>query len=378
MELKEMTVEQLEERKSAIPAELDTDGADLDALEAEVRSINDELESRKAAEAQRVEIRAKVAEGAGEVQDKIETVQEDNKMDVNEIRSSKEYVDAFANYIKSEDDSEVRKLLSENIEGPVPVPTVTEGRIRTAWERSGLMELVRKTYVRGNLRIGFELSATGADVHVEGADPLTEEELTFGIVSLIPQSIKKWIRISDEVMDLAGQEFLDYIYDEVTYQIAKKAEAMLIGLINDAPTTATAEAVSVAELSVDDLGVGTIATALGLISGDAASPVIATTRANWSKLKVSAYGANYAVDPFEGLKVVFVPADALGDTLAIVGDFGYGAQANFPNGGEIRIKFDDLSEAEADLVKIVGREFVALALVADKAFVRIVGGGASE
>ena len=41
MELKEMTVEQLEERKSAIVAELDNEGADLDALEEEVLTLKD-------------------------------------------------------------------------------------------------------------------------------------------------------------------------------------------------------------------------------------------------------------------------------------------------------------------------------------------------
>ena len=45
--INEMTVEQLEERKSAIVAELDNEGADLDALEEEVRSIKAELESGK-------------------------------------------------------------------------------------------------------------------------------------------------------------------------------------------------------------------------------------------------------------------------------------------------------------------------------------------
>ena len=54
MELKDMTVEQLEERKAAIAVELDAEGADLDALETEVRSIKDELESRAAEEAQKV------------------------------------------------------------------------------------------------------------------------------------------------------------------------------------------------------------------------------------------------------------------------------------------------------------------------------------
>lgn len=48
MDFKEMTVEQLEERKTAIDAELDSPEADLDALEAEVRGIKSELESRKA------------------------------------------------------------------------------------------------------------------------------------------------------------------------------------------------------------------------------------------------------------------------------------------------------------------------------------------
>ena len=50
MDLKEMTVEQLEERKSAIVGELDNEGADLDALEEEVRAIKAELEAREAEE----------------------------------------------------------------------------------------------------------------------------------------------------------------------------------------------------------------------------------------------------------------------------------------------------------------------------------------
>ena len=53
MELKEMTIEALEERKSAIVAELDVEGADLDALEEEMRSIVAEMEARKQAEAQK-------------------------------------------------------------------------------------------------------------------------------------------------------------------------------------------------------------------------------------------------------------------------------------------------------------------------------------
>ena len=71
MELKEMTVEQLEERKNAIVAELDNEGADLDALENEVRSIKAELESRANEEAKKVEIRKTVAEAQAPVVEKV-------------------------------------------------------------------------------------------------------------------------------------------------------------------------------------------------------------------------------------------------------------------------------------------------------------------
>ena len=193
MELKDMSIEMLEERKAAIAGELDNPEADLDALEAEVRGINEEIENRKAAEAKKVEIRNAVAEGQGVVIETIKT-EEKKTMTLEEIRSSKEYIDAFANYIKTDDDSECRSLLSENATGGyVPVPSIVEGRIRTAWEKLGLMNLVRKTYIRGNLRIGFELSATGAVVHTEGTTAPSEETLTFGIVELVPASIKKWI-----------------------------------------------------------------------------------------------------------------------------------------------------------------------------------------
>lgn len=194
MEIKDMTVEELMERRTAIASEIDSPEADLDALEAEARSINEELETRKQAETKRNEIRNAVAHGEGEVTDKIET-EERKEMTLDEVRASKEYVEAFANYIKTGRDDECRAvLLSQNVAGgQVPVPTVIEGRIRTAWERNGLMDLVRKTYVRGNLKIGFELSATDAVVHTEGSAAPTDETLTFGVIEMKPESIKKWI-----------------------------------------------------------------------------------------------------------------------------------------------------------------------------------------
>ena len=377
MELKDKTVEELMERRSAIAAEIDAPDADLDALEAEARSINEEIENRKAAEDKRNEIRSAVAQGDGETIEKIET-EERKTMTLEEIRSSKEYENAFANYIKTGDDKECRAaLLTANVSGNVPVPTMVEGRIRTAWARLGIMDLVRKTYIKGNLKVGFEKSADAAVVHTEGSSAPSDETLTFGVVSLTPASIKKWIKISDEAMDLTGAEFLDYIYDELTYQIAKKAQEELIAKITACTASATASTAGVGVVAGTPT-IGLVAQAIGTLSDEAANPVVVMNKGSWSQFKVAQYAAQYPVDPFEGLPVFFdnsLPAytasGTTGSTWMIVGDFGQGAQANFPNGDEITIKFDDLSLAESDLVKIVGREYVGLGVVADKAFCKI-------
>ena len=113
MEFKEMTVEQLEERKAAIPTELDKEDADLDALEEEVRGINEELEARKAAEDKKVEIREAVAAGAGEVEEAIEIREEVSKMEKFGI-DTKEYRDAFMANLVGQATVEQRAILADN------------------------------------------------------------------------------------------------------------------------------------------------------------------------------------------------------------------------------------------------------------------------
>ena len=379
MNFKDMTADELMERRAAIATEIDAPEADLDALEQEARAINEELETRKADEAKRNEIRDAVANGAGET---IETIKEEREipMTINEIRNSKEYVDAFARYIKTGKDEEVRALLTTNatVSGAyVPVPELVEARIRTAWQKLGIMDLVRKTYAKGILKVGFELSADGALIHNEGTNANAEESLVLGIVSLTPVSIKKWITVSDEAFDMSSEEFLYYIYDEITYRIAKKAQEELIAKIVAASTSAASTEVSVAEVDDGAPTVSIVSECIGKLSDEAANPVIVMNKGTWSQFKAAQYAAGYAIDPFEGLPVYFdstlpiYSSTATTGTWLVVGDFGVGAQANFPNGDEITLKFDDLSLAEKDMNKIVGREYVGLGLVADKAFCRV-------
>ena len=378
MEIKTMTIDELNERLAAIPAEMEVEGANLDDLESEVRAINEEIESRKDAEAQKAEIRAAVAEGAGEV---VKTfVTEERKTMTNaEVRNSHEYNLAYAEYIKTGNDAECRALLTENVSGTVPVATYAEDRVRTAWNREGIMSRVRKSYLKGNLKIGWEKSADGAYVHTEAANQaVTEESLILGVTTLTPQSIKKWISISDEVKDMKGEAFLDYIYDELTYQIAKKAADTLVAAIVACTAGGSDNHPMVASITATSVTVGLTAKALAQLSDEAANPVIIMNKQTWGAYKEAEAANGYRYDPFEGLPVVFnnslaaFSAATTGVCYAIVGDLGIGAQANFPNGDEIEIKVDELSKMEYDLVRILGREYVGLGVVAPNAFCKIV------
>lgn len=377
-EIMAMDLDQLETRANEIAAET-AEASDevLDALNEELGAI----EERKAIIAEEIETRAKaikeVVGGAGaevEVVEEIRTETEGEKM---EIRNSAEYINAFANYIKTGDDKECRALLTENASGTVPVPEIVEGYVRTAWDNEQIMALVRKSYVRGNLKVGFEISATDATVHTEGAAAVSEETLVLGVVNMVPANIKKWISVSDEAMDLAGEEFLMYIYDELTHKIAKKAADVLIGKILAASTVSTTTAVGVPAVTEATIGVGSVAKAMAQLSDEASNPVVIMNKATWGNFKAAQYAASFAADPFEGLPVVFnntitaYSAATTGVAYAIVGDLDQGALMNFPDGEGISFKFDEMTLKKQDLIEVLGRQYVAIGVVAPNAFVKI-------
>ena len=373
MEIKEMEVVELEQRKAEIAEEIENPDADLTSLEEEIRSINEELETRKESAKKREELRNAVKVGEGEV---VNEFKEETKMPEIEVRNTKAYIDAYAEYIKSGDDKEVRALLTENGSGTIPVPELVYEEVKRAWDDEPLMKYVRKAYIKGNLKVGFEISATDATVHTEGV-AVDEESLVLGTVSIIPANIKKWISVSDEALDLRGEAFLRYIYDELAHKIAKKAADELISKIKAAGTQSTSTAVGVPVIASTTITQGLVANAIGHLSDEASRPIVVMNKLTWGAFKAAQYAGNFNSDIFENLDVVFnnslvaFSAATTGVPYAIVGDFGYGSLANLPNGEEIKFNFDDKTLATSDLVRVIGREYVGLGVVAPNAFVKI-------
>lgn len=353
MDFKTMTADELLERKAAIATEVEADGADLDALESEVRAINEELEARKAAEAKRAEIRSAVASGKGTVIAKIE---EDTTMENTEARKA-EMIDALAEYIKGRATNEQRAmLLSTNATGgTVKVSDIVDDYIWTDWDKSQILSRVRKVYVQGNYSVGYEASATGAVKHTEGAAAPTEETLTLAYIQFIAQYFKKWIRVSDTVLALKGQAFMSYLMDEFGHQLA-------IALENEV----------VAEIAASDLSAkvtnpidNTAAMAgFAALSDEAVNPVVIISKANYAAIMNARTTAGSKIeDPFNGMEVLFNSTV----TGMLVGDLD-GVVANFPEGEDFKFIVDETSLAEQDLVKIVGKILVAIHLVRPNGF----------
>lgn len=378
--------EEIEARKLELREEIES-AEDIEKVE----ELNEEVEALEEEE-QQIEEHEEEQETAEELEEKKvsakEIVKEERKtMEMKEFRNSKEYIEAYAEYIKTNDEKELKSLITTNgyatgNSATIEVPDMVYDIVKTAWEREDLLARVRRLAVKGNLKVQFEVSGDAAVKHQEGYGAVTEESLVLGVVSLTPISFKKWISISDEALDLRGEAFLNYIYDEITYRIAKKIADELVGIIAALPTSLSANEDGVYDkVSANKItkapAVGTIAEAIANLSDETRDITIVMNKLTYAAFKEAQYSNGYAVDPFEGATVVFnntLPAYSSASANAvycIVGDFNHGALINTPNGDGIELKFDDTTLMTSDLVRILGRRFAGVNAVADKSFCNI-------
>lgn len=214
MEIKEMTVEQLEERKSAIVGELDNEGADLDALEEEVRAIKAELEAREAEEAKKAEVREAVASGEGEV---IKTfVEEKREMEKNYSTDSVEYRNAWLkNLMGKELNAEERAAIT----GTDAIPTETLNKIINVLKENALLGKIDMLEIPGYVKI--PIYATNNDA--TWTDTSTDSQDVIGSITLQPKQLIKTIEVPATVDKMSISAFERYI----TEALANKIESAL-------------------------------------------------------------------------------------------------------------------------------------------------------
>ena len=378
---------EIEERKAQIDAELDNPEADLDALNEEARTLAEEseqltaqLDELKQKAAEEEETRRKIAEG--EIGDIKEHHEEETKMTDLEIRALPEYSEAFKKYIISGDDKECRSLLTTNVSGELPVPVLVEDIIKHAWESNTFLSKIRKTAFRGNLKVPFEKSADPAYLHTEGTTGLTEEDLQLGIVTLTPMTIKKWIKISTEAQAMGGEAFVRYIYEELAQRVMEKLVSELVAKANAAGTTHSDSVIGIPKVT-EAPGVTVAQTAADQTCEEATDLCIVLNPLSISAFRNAAAAGYYGIDPFAGLTLIkcsALPAYSSASDNAMYGIVGdlKALQVNYPEGEGIVTKWDDLTYAEDDMVKVVARQYAGHGVTAPGRLVRLCKPASAE
>lgn len=358
MDFENMSMEDVEQRLSQIETELETDTADVDALSAEV----DKLESRRAELKQIAETRKATLDRIANAKEPVtviasaesESRKEDKEM---EKENRAQLVDALAELIKGRATSEQRALLTTQVSGgTVRVSDIVDDYVWTDWDKSPILSRIRKVAVAGTYKVGYEASATGAVKHTEGDETAPAEEvLTLGYVDFIAQYYKKWIKVSDTVLALKGQAFMDYLFDEFGHQLAKALEDATVAEI--AASTLSAKVTN----PIDNTAA---MAAFAQLSDEAANPVVIISKANYAAIMNARATTGAKIeDPFNGMEVLFNNTV----TGMLVGDLD-GVVANFPEGEDFKFIVDETSLAEHDLVKIVGKILADIHLVRPNGF----------
>ena len=384
MDLSNLTNEELDlklkelETRSAIADETELEKIAGEVEEIETRKNEIKLEFEKAEEARKA-----IAE-APQVEEPETIIEEriNKTMDLKELRSSKEYIDAFANYIKTGKDEEVRSLLTDFGGGTIPTPTFVQEYVETAWSRSNIASKVKKLGVKGILKVPYEISSSSAVVHTEGDDAPDEEELVIGTTTIAPATIKKWIGVTDEVLGLHSEEFLRYIYDELTERIVKALDEGIVAMV------AGSTSPFVAAVDVASIDATTILQGLAELADSANEPTIVMNKKvffnDFMGLQDDVHRPIYEVlldnerKPryfLNGCEVVFDNVNfgdtpQAGDPIALVGDFS-GVTANYPDGEDVKIVVDPYTSAKADKVEFIAKLYVGLGVTKPASFALI-------
>lgn len=364
---------------------------EVEELTDEANKIDEEVETlekeEKELEEQRSSFKAQ-EERMSLAQNLTKTAIEERKSQMEEVKNNtletKEYEQLYADMIRGKvDEKEVRSYLNQRALATtttnIPVPVVMQGFVETAWYEYGkFSRLVSETFEPAILKIPVEVSADGANWHDEGGDAPQEETITLGQIILQPKMIKKWISLTDELMAMSAEDFLRYISDELVYRVILALDEAIInrtdanglgviGIVNNANTTAVSA----------DLGFNVINQAIAnLVTFDdltiAMNP--ATFFNNFMSLtdlqglpifRVVQDNANKPQYYLSGHRVEFTQAikayDEVkaGEAYAVVGNFRRGYRLNYPQGRNVITLVDPYTLATEDLVRMIGRLYVA-------------------
>lgn len=290
MEFKDMTVEELEARRVQIGEEVEKDGADLDALEAEIKGIKAELEARKTEATKKAEIRNAVASGAGTVIKEVPT--EERKME--EIKynaQSPEYRTAWLKNIAQRDGQKIFGEMTEVEQRAFTFTTANSGAVVPTETMNRIVELVESMApmyddaTKSGMVKGFGVprhkaivagDAAATDEGVANAD----EQDTFDLLALDGVEIKKHVEITRKMQWQSIDAFEAWLTDHIARRIAVAKETQIRARLDAVATGIAAANVLTAQTYTE----GTIRAILAKVKQAGTKVWYANTNTIWNGL----------------------------------------------------------------------------------------------
>ena len=225
MDFTKMTVEELEARRVQIGEEVEKDGADLDALEAEIKGIKAELDARKENAAKQAEIRKAVADGEGVVVEEFEIPKQEEERTMFKVDSI-EYRNAWVKKIIGRELNEEERAALGAAAAVIPTMTVNDvwNKLINPAELLGKVDVSQfPTYVR------FPKATTvnAATGHAVGGT-ITESSDVVAYVDLIPNEYTKLLTVGADIEHMAIPAIHDWIVNNLVDSIRAKINSDIV------------------------------------------------------------------------------------------------------------------------------------------------------
>lgn len=219
------TLKEIETRLAAIAQEVETDGADLDALEAEARSLKEARQQLLDAAEKRNKILATVAgmSGTPAVETpKPETRSLDN-MTRDDVIASPEYRSAFVKHMLGRDMSEVEKRAwtsGASSAGPAIPTELANDIMKKAHQVAPLLGEITLLHIPGGVTYAVEGTTADAAEHTENASQTAASD-TLVKVTLTGYEVTKYIQVSKTVKRMTIPAFESFLVSTLGEALAR-------------------------------------------------------------------------------------------------------------------------------------------------------------
>lgn len=223
---------EIEARLAQIKNELEQEGADIDALEKEVKELTEERKKLLDQAEKRKKIISDITAGAGTVIDDFLPKPEERKKEftTDTILDTPEYRSAYLKRLQGKELNEVEKraLTTAANSAGAAVPTTTLNRIIDKLRQtSALFPRITVSYVPGNLSIVVANAKNAAAWKAEGDDGTPADDTVVN-VQLAGYELIKLVEISAAAEAMTIDAFEAYIASEIGRQLAIAIENAIL------------------------------------------------------------------------------------------------------------------------------------------------------